>query len=137
MLLMGAEDFNYFPYSLIRQPDKGLILSNMFNTLRELQVVCVSLQYRHHYDGRLDREISEQLTAVRTSTKVQHLTPSALRRGLQCILYQIEPEHLTELRPLTPDEQGALDLAREIINTIAGYYADQVSEKAGDRWSID
>ena len=79
------------------------------NNLRDLQVLCVCLQYKHHFPGTLDQEIQahKQHLDYQQFT-VEGLTLVRLYKALCCALYQIETHHLEELRPLTTDEREGL-----------------------------
>lgn len=64
-------------------------VNSFIEILMELQVLCVSLQYRHHYEGRLDQEISEQreILHIPCNNPVL-LSPVALYKSIQCTLKQ-------------------------------------------------
>lgn len=109
----------------------------IFTTLRELQVLCVSLQYKHHYDGTLDEEIKQQMTAVKQKTGVVSLTRIGLYKAIGGILYQIETEHLEELRELTQSEKDALFFARTLENGLAKDIVSDLSEYETAKWEIE
>jgi hypothetical protein len=88
------------------------------------------LQYADHYKGTLDQEIKEETASLLNDKKTaQDLNDIELLKCLNCLSYQIEPEHLTELRPLVPTEENALffleemqkALANKIINDLPAY----------------
>jgi hypothetical protein len=88
--------------------------------LRELNVLCCSLQYKHHFEGKLDQEIQEQRDTLLTNKKtVAHLTDIGAYKALQCLSYQIELKHLKDLRALTTQEELAMKLLEEATNEIA------------------
>jgi hypothetical protein len=91
----------------------------MFDTLRRLTVLCVSLQYKNHYTGRLDSEIKEQTEVVFNSRQFEPLNKYGLLKCLGCIQYQIEPHHLEDLRELTEDEKNALEFLEKMQQMLA------------------
>lgn len=74
-----------------------LQITQFVDRLRELNVLCVSFHYKHHYEGTLNAEIKDQLEAVRQKTTIKHLTLLGLYNALRCSNYQIEPEHVEGL----------------------------------------
>lgn len=112
-------------------------INSFIETLMELQVLCVSLQYSHHYEGRLDQEISEQRKILHIPCKNPvSLSPVALYKSIQCALYQIETEHLEELRPLSQKEQDCLTFFQLFANNIAGYIVSRLPEYGIAPWGI-
>lgn len=112
-------------------------ITGFMDTLRELSVLCVSLQYKHHYENKLDAEIAEQRnTLFNNKTTKAHLNDISAYKALQCINYQIEIFHLKELRNLTAPEEMAMELLHEITGEIAMKIVRTLPayEKAG--WSI-
>lgn len=105
-------------------------ISGIVDTLRILQATCVTLQYKHHYQGTLDKEIQEQKDTLLTfKGGGVHLDKVGLYKALQCISYQIETKHLKDLRGLTGEEQNAMifltamenDLAADIVRDLPAY----------------
>jgi hypothetical protein len=112
-------------------------IKQFVNTLRELNVLCVTLQYKHHYDGRLDTEIKEQRESVFNGSEYKEINLYGLVKALGSLNYQIEPEHLTELRNLTPEEKTALKLLNDLKYDICYHIVcnDQKYEKSD--WEIN
>ncbi|WP_455635181.1 hypothetical protein [Parabacteroides sp.] len=112
-------------------------VNSFIDTLMELQVLCVSLQYRHHYEGHLDQEISEQREILHIPCENPvSLSPVALYKSIHCALYQIETEHLEELRPLTSREKDCLTFFRLFANNIADYIIKHLPEYDKVPWTI-
>lgn len=112
-------------------------INSFIGTLMELQVLCVSLQYRHHYEGCLDQEISEQREILHIPChNPVSLSPAALYKSIHCALYQIETEHLEELRPLTSKEKDCLTFFRLFANNIADYVIQHLPEYDKAPWGI-
>lgn len=112
-------------------------MNTLIATLMELQVLCVSLQYRHHCEGRLDEEIREQREILQEKCyNPLMLPPVGLYQAIQCALYQIETEHLVELRPLTMDEEKCLHFFEQFAIDIAKYIVRQSPEYRQQQWSI-
>lgn len=112
-------------------------VNSFIGTLMELQVLCVSLQYRHHYEGHLDQEISEQreILHIPCNNPVP-LSPAALYKSIHCALYQIETEHLEELRPLTSKEKDCLAFFQLFAANIADHIVSCLPEYDKAPWGI-
>jgi len=111
-------------------------LTGIVNTLRELNVLCVSLQYKHHYEGVLDTQIQSELNEVKTKTETRHLTNHGLYNAFSCLNYQIEIGHLKELRELTTDEENALTFLREMKIALASDIVSKLPEDKSNTWEV-
>lgn len=107
------------------------------DTLRELSVLCVSLQYKHHYVGFLDKEIEDQ-KAILFSDKHSSITLDhvGLLKAIQCVGYQIELEHLQELREITEAEQNAIGLIEGYEQTLSMYIINKLPSYEASAWCI-
>lgn len=112
-------------------------ISYLIDVLRLLNVVCVSLQYKSHYEGILDQEIQEQITLVKTKTETKEITLHGLYNALRCINYQIEIDHLQELRELTPEEGKALEFLKLITISIGQQIISNLPDDRSNIWEID
>ena len=103
--------------------------------LRELNVMCVSMQYKHHYAGKLDAEIKEQLECVKSRTHTSPLTLLGLYNALCCVNYQIEVEHVEGLcDDLVNNTMPLLDkFIKDIAQTVVGKLPDDKS----NTWEIN
>ena len=147
--LLAASSSFYVPYSLkeitpkFYDRKKYLIedieteISEIIDTLRELNVLCVSLQYKHNFEGTLDNEIKEELTLVKTKTDIKGLTRHGLFNALRCVDYQIESEHLNDLRSLTQNEENALAFVKGLYISIALDLVRELPDDKSNKWSID
>ena len=111
-------------------------ITDILNTIKDLQVLCVTLQYKDHYKGNLDVEIQECKTFVRTKTEVKNLTVLGLYNALRCVDYQIEIDHLKDIRPLTEEEQNALFFLKEIIKDLAVYIIMKLPDDLTNTWEV-
>lgn len=140
----------YFPYSFKdkfpkiyngRHFSQDLIdkeVISIIDTLRELTPLCVTLQYRHHYEGKLDKEIIEQTEILKHDKKGgEPLTKIGLFKALQCLSYQIETDHLKQLRNLTTEEENALFFIDELKNTLAVDIVSSLPDYEAQKWEID
>lgn len=127
-------------YSYKRTSDEKSAMkevNSFIETLMEIQVVCVSLQYRHHYEGRLNQEISEQREILHMPCdNPVSLSPAALYKSIHCALYQIETKHLEELRPLTSKEKDCLTFFRLFAANIADHIVSHLPEYDKAPWGI-
>jgi FtsZ-binding cell division protein ZapB len=112
-------------------------VKTVMDTIRELSAVCVTLQYKHHYKGVLDTEIKEE-TEYLLNNRKEHdlLSPVALYKAICCISYQIEIEHLKELRELTQAEQNAIIFIKEMEDALCAHIVSKLPEYDTAKWSI-
>jgi hypothetical protein len=111
-------------------------ITGIIDTLRKLQVLCVSLQYAHHHEGTLDKEIQEQTEIVMCKKEREILTTHGLYNAIGCIGYQIEAKHLKELRELTEEESKALEFLEIMRDELAHHLVSKLPEDK-TRWSIE
>lgn len=116
-------------------PDDQQIMEFM-TTLRELQALCVCLQYKHHSEGKLDKEIQEQTAITKLKTSITKLNTISGFKALLCIRYQIETCHLKELRALTDGEALAMDILTKVIAELADTIARSLPAYDKAPWSI-
>ena len=113
-------------------------ITDIVNELRKLNVICVSLQYKHHYDGRLNEEIKEQEEiAFDRSEGYKELSLHGLYNALNCLNYQIELEHLEELTGNKEAENKAYQFLQIMTENLAHYLVRKLPEDNTNRWSID
>lgn len=112
-------------------------IEDFINTLSELQVVCVCLQYRRHKSGGLDKEIQVNKEFVKIKTSLERLTEAGAYKALSCIRYQIEVEHLKELRELTPEEAKAMKVLTDIIHELAEMIVHETADYKKATYSIE
>lgn len=122
----------HYSFETVRDEIKGII-----DTLKELQVVCVTLQYKHHYEGVLDKEIETQMNLVKIKSNIEGLSLCGIVKALNCIDYQIEVEHLKELRELTNEEQNALTFVREMVNALNMHIVSDLPEYESAKYCIE
>ncbi len=112
-------------------------VTGIVDTLRELSVLCVTLQYKHHYTGSLDNEIAGQKTMLLTDKNDKtSLSKVGLYKAINCAMYQIETDHLKELRALTPEEENCLFFFKELSKTLAEDIVNELKEYKDQKWSI-
>ena len=111
-------------------------ITAIIDTLREIQVLCVSLQYKHHYEGTLDTEIETERQAVKVRTAVTNLSLHGLCNALECVNYQIEIKHLKELRELTIEEENALKFIDKITEAIVRQIVAELPDDRTCTWSL-
>ena len=109
-------------------------LKPLINAIRELNVICVSLQYKDHYKGVLDNEITTQLENNTKKTEIKNLTLHGLYNALRCTKYQIELEHLKELRELTDIEEKSMLFLKEIIISIGKDIISKLPDDKTNTW---
>lgn len=111
-------------------------VKSIVNELRELNVICVSLQYKNHYDD-IDKEIKEQKELIYAGKGYKHLNPAGLLKAFICVNYQIEIEHLEELSGLNDDQKKAMKFLNIMIEYLT--YRIAISTPAYDsaEWEIN
>lgn len=73
----------------------------------KLQCLCVNLQYKHH-SKNLDLDIELTTKEALKNVESERVSKTQLTKLIGCALYQVETEHLKELRELTKEEEDAL-----------------------------
>jgi hypothetical protein len=148
--LIRWEDDFHFPY-LLRDKfpklyaskhylDEGVNeeLSQVMDTLRNLNVVTVTLKYAAHYEGKLDAEIKEQKAILFEDKKtLTTLTVKGLYNALRCLSYQIETEHLDELGGMEEEERKAMLFLHTMEDTLAHYLVNNIPNESYDNtWEV-
>src|SRR5688572_23892936 len=91
--MLNNKDFS-FPYALkdtfpgmYNRHVQGVTeVKQVFDTLRELTALCVTIQYKNHYQGTLDQEIQEQTAILKQDKRsMVVLTIHGVLKGLQCL----------------------------------------------------
>ena len=143
-----SHDINFsIPYSLreicsswYSKGEKSKIqleISNLIDTLRELNVICVCLQYKSHFEGVLDNDIKTQMEIVKSKTSTKHLTLHGLYNALQCLNYQIETEHLKDLFGLNEEQIKAMKFLKEFTICVGAEIISNLPEDRTNSWSIE
>lgn len=112
-------------------------ISDMCDKLRELNVLCCTYQYKEHYKDTIDKEISEQMAIVNEEIMGNNLSKVVLFKALNCLFYQIELEHLEEVRPLTKEEKQAYDFFQVFTSKLAENIVSNMPEYDAAAWGID
>lgn len=106
-------------------------------TIIELQVTCVTLQYKHRYPGEEANKIMYSLNDLSSfEDKGKSLEYPALIKAIQCMMYQIETEHLKAVRKMTKEEALALKFFRDLEVSLLSYCMDNTKEYGQAHWSI-
>ena len=111
-------------------------IEEFVNVLSELQIICVCLQYRKNTQGGLDKEIQQQSEFVKQKTSLERMNEAGAYKALSCIRYQIETEHLQELRDLTLEEEKAMKVLTDIIHELAAMIVQELPEYKQASYSI-
>jgi len=130
------KQFNLYRYDIATETIKDTV-NKLILSLRLLNVTCVGLQYKENCsekDFNLFRE--EQIKEVIKPTKLLVLTPLGLLNALNCLDYQIELEHLTDIRVLTEEEQKAILFLTTFRNILALHICQNLPEDKTNKWSI-
>lgn len=110
---------------------------NITQTIMELQVTCVILQYEHRYSGKEKERILCSINDLSSfEDKGECLEYAALIKAIQCMLYQIETEHLKPLRKMTKNEALALRFFKGIEFSLLSYCMDNTVEYTSACWCI-
>lgn len=111
--------------------------TEILNTIIDLQVTCVFLQYKHHYIGTLDQRIQETKQEIKENLQLGTLlSKPALFKAIQGVFYQIETEYLTDLRPLSQEEKTALKFLKLLEKRLAYDIASNTDDYVKAQWSI-
>jgi hypothetical protein len=112
------------------------VLTGLISSLRDLNVLCVSLQNRKNYEGSLDSVIEACRLEVRKDKQMVTLSNLGLLNACNCLDYQIEVEHLEEIRPLSEEELKALEFLKLFRGSLALYVCSELPEDKTNKWSI-
>jgi|TARA_R110000868_G_scaffold74337_8_gene214965 hypothetical protein len=112
------------------------VLTGLISSLRDINVLCASLQSRKHFEGKLDFIIEAGLIEVRHGKQMVNLSDLGLLNALNCLDYQIELEHLTEIRTLTVEELRAIEFLKLFRNSLALFICGNLPEDKTNKWSI-
>ncbi len=105
--------------------------------IRRLNVICVSLQYAHHYENVND-EIEEQTKiAFDRSTDTKKLTLLGLYNALRCTYYQIELEHLEKLSENDEKENISYRFLSTMIDFLAHLIVRKLPDDKTNTWEIN
>lgn len=144
--LFNVEDKIYLPYSFADRFKKVYDRSNFIevrenavkeqiNNFAKLQALCVNLQYKHHSEN-LDLDIKESQKEVVKDIEAKSIDKTALVKLLGCSIYQVETEHLKELRELTKEEEDALFFVKEIHKEIIEHIVYTSKEYNNSEYAI-
>ncbi len=100
-------------------------------SLKELNVLCVSFQYKHHYVGNLDKEIKSHFKTNYFDVTPKAITNIQFYNGLKCLDYQIEFHHIKGIRE---DLFHYHNFLQELIKFSAFMVADSLD---CDVWEFD
>jgi hypothetical protein len=142
--LLKKRDFNLyrlkdrFPNMCYRSGNELKELEIIMDNLRVINAVCVSLQYKSHYEGVLDQEIREQTAILIDGKKsgFKNLDNLGLYQALRCLNYQIEIEHLKDLAGLTTDQENAMFFLKEFSDILAHHIVSKMPQLENIGWSL-
>lgn len=113
-------------------------VSEIMDEIRKLSVLSYHLQYKHDYIGTLDKEIQEWNFILLNDKLISiELTNIQLYSALNCIAYQIEIDHLEELRPLTSNEQNVIAFLELFKTDLLEHIVRNTQEYKDSKWTID
>lgn len=107
----------------------------IIDELRYLNIVCVTLQYRSHFDN-LDTEIARQKEIMSSSNDYQELDIMGIYKALNCISYQIETEHLNELGGLNDKQLKAYKFLLTMEDVLAHHLIRSSKTYDSYKWEI-
>lgn len=108
---------------------------SIVNSLRELNIVCVTLQYASHYEN-IDKEMNEQREYMISDKSYQVLNTVEIYKVLQCTRYQIETDHLDDFGGLNKHQQRAWDFLEIFIPALAEYIVDNTTVYDKAPWGL-
>lgn len=112
-------------------------ITEIMHTIIDLQVTCVFLQYKHHYVGTLDQDIRNTKVEIKACLNTgKILTKVELFKAIQSMFYQIETEHLTDLRPLFQKEETVLKFFEVLENALAHNIVTHTEEYEKAEWNL-
>ena len=135
---IGFDPYRYTELNRLRLKDPQEVIGALMDEVRNLSALCISLQYKHHYQGRLDKEIEHsQRELLNNKAAIRSISLIGLYKALQSIDYQIELEHLTGLRGLTDMEEVALSWIKKVSEDISERIIKELPEYESSEWVIE
>ena len=142
------DEFKYFypakgVYSALYDTSKNLYetieaqVKEVVNHWRDLNAICVTLQYADRDNDNINEEIKTQKAYVRTKTSTKELTLNGLYNALRCLDYQIEIHHLTELGGMTEEQKKAFDFLHKLIDGIAHIIVRKLPDDKSNTWEVN
>lgn len=113
-------------------------IHTLVDSLRSLNVLAVVLQYSHHYEGRVDQEIKEQVTQlINNQEEHKSITKLGLYKALCCLNYQIEIDRVKDLGAFTEPYKKAYSFMEYMINGLAHYLVNRmIPEYENLAWEV-
>lgn len=112
-------------------------IKKFFNHVREFSVLCVNLQYADSAKGNLQDKIrSEKTDLLTNSDTFVDLSLIGLLKALESTTYQLEIEHVIQLRQLTPDEQNIMFALLEFAKHLRIMIIRNLQEYKDASWLI-
>lgn len=105
--------------------------------IMQLQVECVTRQYQHHHSGNVEDSVISTMDSLMSFKDCGGpLEYPALIKAIQCMMYQIEPEHLKGVRKLSVKEAIALKFFRDLEHSLLVFCMDNTTEYQSANWCI-
>lgn len=111
-------------------------IKKFINELRDLNAICVTLQYAHHYEGKINQEIQSAKKFTRSTEEHKELTLHGLYNALRCLTYQIEIEHLEELGGLSNEQKQAMKFINIMENKLARAIIIKLPDDPTNTWEV-
>lgn len=112
-------------------------IRTFFNHVREFSVLCVNLQYAHSYEENLQDKIRREKIDLLTNTdQYNDLSLIELLKALESTTYQLEIEHVIQLRQLTPEEQNIMFALLEFCKYLRVLIIRDLPEYKNASWLI-
>lgn len=114
------KDFHYSLTPIFSKKFNSEMVKPFMDTIRKLSVLCVTYQYKHHYEN-VEKEIDEEteilFSDMNSFKKLNN--PIDLIKALKSISYQIEIEQLKKVRDLEESELNSMKLLEVLPYAIA------------------
>jgi hypothetical protein len=135
---IGFSPYRYTELNTLKLKDPQEVIEALMDEVRLLSALCISLQYKHHYPGTLDKEIETHQKKLLNSKDINRsLSLVGLYKAIQSIDYQIELQHLKDLRGLTDMEEVALSWIKKVEEDISEIIITKLPEYESSDWIIE
>lgn len=112
------------------------VVMRFMDQLRSISVLCVTYQYAKHFED-VNKEIAKEMKALQVRQgRFELLNPVALSKALDCIDYQIEIDKLEAVRPLTEEEQKAMQFLSILKNRLSKHIIRNLPEYDQADWEV-
>lgn len=115
-------------------------VSELVLTIMDLQIYSFYSQYSSHSDlpsKQLIKEQREEMHREESPDPLELKDPICLYKAMSCAIYQIEPEDIEKIHPLSEKEKNAIKFFKYLLHHLAESIILQLPEYDKADWAIE